>query len=50
MIGEMLRSADLTEAETSRLRELSQWDSFDQYTASGLDGLYQVYLDQGVME
>ena len=50
MIGEMLKVANLSDAERSRLIAMSGRQSFDLYEASGLDGLYQVYADQQVME
>lgn len=50
MIAEMLQYAVLTEAERTRLVELSARDALGPEEASGVDGLYQVYLDQSVME
>ena len=50
MIGEMLKFANLSDAERSRLIAMSGRQSFDWYEASGLNGLYQAYADQQVME
>jgi len=50
MISEMLKFANLTPTERNRLISMSSRQSFDWYEASGIDGLYQVYADQQVME
>ncbi len=50
MIAEMLQYAVLTETEKTRLVELAYQDWLGPEEASGVDGLYQVYLDQSVME